>query len=105
MRKNTRRKNKRVKFKKSNYENIGNLTRKKRMRNAIFCSFIILICLITRIAWIQFVDGKELKNMAYTQQTLDRKINPRRGTIYDSTGENILAVSSTVETVTINTVS
>ena len=104
MRKNTRRKNKRVKFKKSNYENIGNLTRKKRMRNAIFCSFIILICLITRIAWIQFVDGKELKNMAYTQQTLDRKINPRRGTIYDSTGENILAVSSTVETVTINPV-
>ena len=74
------------------------------MRNAIFCSFIILICLITRIAWIQFVDGKELKNMAYTQQTLDRKINPRRGTIYDSTGENILAVSSTVETVTINPV-
>ena len=104
MRKNTRRKNKRVKFKKSNYENIGNLTRKKRMRNAIFCSFLILICLITRIAWIQFVDGKELKNMAYTQQTLDRKINPRRGTIYDSTGENILAVSSTVETVTINPV-
>ncbi len=104
MRKNTRRKNKRIKFKKSNYENIGNLTRKKRMRNAIFCSFIILICLITRIAWIQFVDGKELKNMAYTQQTLDRKINPRRGTIYDSTGENILAVSSTVETVTINPV-
>ena len=104
MRKNTRRKNKRIKFKKSNYENIGNLTRKKRMRNAIFCSFLILICLITRIAWIQFVDGKELKNMAYTQQTLDRKINPRRGTIYDSTGENILAVSSTVETVTINPV-
>ena len=104
MRKNTRRKNKIIKYKKTKYKNIGNLTTKKRMRNAIFCSFIILICLITRIAWIQFVDGKELKNMAYTQQTLDRKINPRRGTIYDSTGENILAVSSTVETVTINPV-
>ena len=33
---------------------------------------------------------------------MDRKINPKRGTIYDATGKNILAVSSTVETVTIN---
>ena len=40
--------------------------------------------------------------MAYMQQTLDRKINPKRGTIFDSTGKNILAVSSTVETVTVN---
>ena len=40
--------------------------------------------------------------MAYIQQTLDRNINPKRGTIYDATGKNILAVSSTVETVTVN---
>ncbi len=36
------------------------------------------------------------------QQTLDRTINPKRGTIYDSTGKNVLAISSTVETVTVN---
>ena len=36
------------------------------------------------------------------QQTLDRTINPKRGTIYDATGKNILAISSTVETVTVN---
>ena len=48
------------------------------------------------------MDGEELKSMAYVQQTLDRSINPRRGTIYDATGKNILAVSSTVETVTVN---
>ena len=36
------------------------------------------------------------------QQTLDRSINPKRGTIYDATGKNILAISSTVETVTVN---
>ena len=40
--------------------------------------------------------------MAYTQQTLDRKINPKRGTIYDSTGKTILAISATVETITVN---
>jgi stage V sporulation protein D (sporulation-specific penicillin-binding protein) len=41
--------------------------------------------------------------MAYEQQTLERAINPKRGTIYDSTG-TILAQSSTVETVTVNPV-
>ena len=39
--------------------------------------------------------------MAYAQQTLNRKINPKRGTIYDSTEKNILAVSATVETVSV----
>ena len=40
--------------------------------------------------------------MAYQQQTLDRTINPKRGTIYDATGKNVLAVSASVETVSVN---
>ena len=48
--------------------------------------------------------GEELQTMAYVQQNLDRNINPKRGTIYDATGKNILAISSSVETVTINPV-
>ncbi len=48
------------------------------------------------------MQGSELKELAYMQQTLERSINPKRGTIYDATGENILAISSTVETVTVN---
>lgn len=39
--------------------------------------------------------------MAYVQQTLDRTINPNRGTIYDRNGQE-LAVSASVETVTVN---
>ncbi len=78
------------------------LTSKKKMRNTLFISFLIMICLIVRIGYIQLVQGKELSKLAYEQQTLDRKINPKRGTIYDATGNNILAVSSTVETVTVN---
>ena len=42
--------------------------------------------------------------MAYAQHTLDRKINPKRGTIYDATGTKVLAVSSTVRSVTVNPV-
>ena len=80
----------------------ANLSMKKRMRNILFVMFLLITILIGRLGFIQFVQGKELSEMAYEQQTLDRKINPKRGTIYDRTGENILAVSSTVETVTVN---
>ena len=78
------------------------LSNKKKMRNTLFIAFLIIICLMGRIGYIQFIQGGELSTLAYQQQTLDRSINPKRGTIYDSTGKNALAVSSTVETVTVN---
>ena len=79
-----------------------NLMRKKRLKYILYISFFICLLLIIKIGFIQFVQGKELKKMAYSQQTLNRKINSKRGTIWDSTGENALAVSASVETVTIN---
>ena len=81
---------------------ISKISTQKRMKNILFISFLIFIVLIGRIGYIQIIQGKELSTMAYDQQTLDRAINPKRGTIYDSTGKHILAVSSTVETVRIN---
>ncbi|MBO4293294.1 MAG: PASTA domain-containing protein [Clostridia bacterium] len=80
------------------------LSSKKKMRNSLFIVFIILTILIGRIAFIQFVQGSNLRLLAYEQQTLDRYINPKRGTIYDATGKTVLAVSSTVESVTVNPV-
>ena len=77
------------------------LSSKKKMRNTLFITFLILVCLIVRLGYIQLVQGKELSELAYEQQTLDRSINPKRGTIYDTNG-TALAVSSTVETVTVN---
>ncbi|MGN1270061.1 MAG: peptidoglycan D,D-transpeptidase FtsI family protein, partial [Clostridia bacterium] len=93
-------KNKKIKVE----EKPSNINRKKRMRNEIIILWIVLIALTIRIGWIQFGMGAELQAKAYVQQTLDRSINPRRGTIYDATGKVILAVSSTVETVTVNPV-
>ena len=78
------------------------LSSKKKMRNTLFIAFLIIICLVVRLGFIQFVQGSELSSLAYQQQTLDRKINSKRGTILDSTGEKVLAVSSTVETVSVN---
>ena len=77
------------------------ISRKRRMRNALIVAGIILFALIFRVGWIQFVNGEELQTLAYEQQTLDRKINPKRGRIYDRNGTE-LAVSSTVYTVTIH---
>ena len=78
-----------------------NISRKRRMIYSLVISSFILAILIIRVAWLQFVSGGELQTLAYEQQTLDRKINPKRGTIYDSNMTQ-LAVSSTVYTVTVN---
>ena len=61
------------------------LSSKKKMRNTLFIVFIIMTFLIGRIGYIQFIQGSELRSLAYQQQTLDRSINPKRGTIFDST--------------------
>ncbi len=82
----------------------GNITRKKKVIWELIVAVFLFTFLAGRLAYIQFIEGEELQSMAYMAQTLDRNINPKRGTIYDSTGKNILAVSSTVETITVNPV-
>lgn len=94
--------NKKEKFK--IIEKTGEITRKKRMRAMIFIVLLFMIGLGFRIGWIQFKMGGKLQDMAYMQQTLERAFNPKRGTIYDATGEKILAVSGSVESVTVNPV-
>jgi len=74
---------------------------KKRIMVISILCIIVLIALLIRIFWIQFIDGAWLKEDAYKQQTINRIISPKRGTIYDSTGRT-LAISAEVDTVTIN---
>lgn len=83
-------------------EKVSDISRRKRMKAWIFVVCLIGVLFMGRIGWIQFVMGDELRQMAYTQQTLDRSVNPKRGTIYDATGKNMLAISSTVNTITVN---
>ncbi len=61
---------------------------------------ILLVLLVVRIAFLQFVDGEDLKRKAFSQQTINEIINPDRGNIYDATGKS-LAISAKVDTVTI----
>ncbi|MBR3162644.1 MAG: PASTA domain-containing protein [Clostridia bacterium] len=83
---------------------ISSVTRKKsNLKMKILLVFIVFILasLLGRIAWLQFVDGNFLREQAYSQQTINQIISPKRGNIYDSTGKT-LATSAQVDTVTIN---
>lgn len=75
---------------------------KIRLRNSLIVVIIVFAVLIARVWYLQIIDGNRLSSMAYSQQSSDRKINPKRGTIYDATESTVLAISSTVEVVTIN---
>ena len=79
-----------------------NLKNKKKMRNTLFIAFLILLLLLSRICYIEFIQGKELQVLAFEQQVQKRTVNPRRGTIYDSSEKYTLAISSTAYTVSVN---
>ena len=85
---------------------IGTVFKKKQSYNVrslfLLGSFTFcFVLLLGRIGSIQFVKGAEYKASAYNQQTTSQVIASKRGTIYDSTNK-ILAISSTVDTVSIN---
>jgi len=81
----------------------SNLKVKKRF-TAIFLLLSFLFLLLgVRIGYIQFIDGSRLSADALEQQTRDRLVNAKRGTIYDRTGKQ-LATSGDVETVGITPV-
>lgn len=73
----------------------------KKLRVLSFCGIAIFCILIIRLFWIQFVDGANLKEKAYRQQTSSTVISPKRGAIYDVNGK-ALAISENVDTVSIN---
>ena len=60
---------------------IGKRNIKRRMRNVLLIVVGVFAILIARVFYIQIFDGKRLSKLAYEQQSSDRKINPKRGTI------------------------
>ena len=82
----------------------GLLKLKKRIKWLILFFLIGFSAVIIKLAVVQFVQGEELTLLANEQISSSRKVSPKRGTIYDATEKNILAVSSTVYSVTVNPV-
>lgn len=85
-------KKKPLKFGKSN---------KNRLIFFLVLTFILLILLVFRIGFLQFVEGSSLRKRASEQQTTTKTLYAERGTIYDAKG-NVLAISAKVDTVSIN---
>ena len=88
-------------YKSANNEFSTNLLAVKKFRIVLASLLIIFLLLIIRLIWLQFVQGSDLKEQAYNQQTTDQIKSTSRGTIYDSTGKT-LAISTPTDTVTIN---
>ena len=73
----------------------------KKLLVFIIIIIVIFVLLLVKLAYIQFIQGGELKDAASHQQTTNRIISAKRGNIYDSTGK-LLAASASVDTVSIN---
>ena len=80
----------------------SNLDAKKRIVFIFFIVVIVCIVLCIKVAIIQFIEGNEWKEKSENQQYASRSITAGRGTIYDTSGEIVLAQSSSVETISVN---
>ena len=96
------------KFEKTNKNNVVSINSQRQIKinpKRLFMTgitiIIVFIILLVRVAWLQFVDGEELKRREYSQSTSSTLISAKRGTIYDSTGK-ALAISVDVDTISVN---
>ncbi len=76
------------------------LSLKKRVFIVLLLFTLIVALLIFRTGWIQIVNGAELQQKATEQQTRDRIVSPKRGTVFDVNGKE-LAVSFSVDTISV----
>ena len=77
-----------------------NIAIKKRMLFMLVFLLLLLFALICRMFYWQVVKANELQKQAYSQQTKNRIISPKRGEIYDANMVT-LARSVTVETISV----
>lgn len=73
---------------------------KKRLLIFLFCSMFGYLLLTGRLVFIEFFRAEEWQELAYEQQTRDRLITPKRGSILDRNGEGI-ALTETVNAVSV----
>ncbi len=75
-----------------------NIMIRKRLTSVFFLAGLIFVILIGRLAWIQFVQGEELKDKAEEVRMRDVPVDARRGSIIDRNG-NELVTSISVDSI------
>ena len=73
---------------------------KKRALIIMLVCIMALCLLLLRLGYIQVVKAEYYSQRAYNQQTRSKSVESKRGTIYDTTGERILAQSISTNIVT-----
>ena len=81
--------------------NFPNTVSKFKVKSVLVITLLIIIALICRLAFLQFVDSSHLQALATSQQTLTETISAKRGNIYDATGEE-LAISYYTDKIYLN---
>ena len=76
------------------------LKNKKRIIKILIVCGSLAFILFGRLIYIQAIKSKHYEEKAYEQQTRQRSVAAKRGTIYDATGEKVLAQSVSVNIVT-----
>lgn len=71
---------------------------RKRVTLALMVSTLIIVALVCRLAWLQFVRGAELRERALNLRMRDVPVEAKRGIIFDRRGRE-LAVSVNVDSV------
>lgn len=72
---------------------------KKRVLSISIIFTVLILSLLVRIAWLQFVDGEKYQRQVSGQLKKSQIISPERGIIYDRNGK-ALADNLSVETIT-----
>ncbi len=75
------------------------LKNKKRIIVIVIACSIVFVALILQLVNVQIVKYDYYSQLAYSQQTRERTVEAKRGTIYDSTGKKVLAQSITTNTI------
>lgn len=73
---------------------------KKRVLIMLALCILAVAVLFSRLVYIQIIKSEYYSQKAYTQQTRSKSVEAKRGTIYDTTGERILAQSISTNIVT-----
>ena len=76
------------------------LKNQKRIIKILIVCCVVAVILLSRLVYIQIVKAKHYEEKAYEQQTRQRAVAAKRGTIYDATGQKVLAQSISVNIVT-----
>ena len=76
------------------------LNTKKRVLLMLAVCALGIVVLFGRFIYIQVVKAEYYSQKAYTQQTRSKNVEARRGTIYDTTGQRVLAQSISTNIIT-----